>query len=80
MPPNSRQVDVQHEHGERNKTAPLRFAINVFLRAEGRWPFGELTLIVHWTETRPMLNEGLADKARFPKPPPRIAQILVSTW
>jgi len=35
--------------------AALRY-YDVFVRADGRWLFGERKLIVDWTETRPIVS------------------------
>jgi SnoaL-like domain len=35
--------------------ASLRY-YDVFVRADGRWLFGERKLIVDWTETRPIVS------------------------
>jgi ketosteroid isomerase-like protein len=47
---------VSASEGERSMfVASLRY-YDVFVRADGRWLFGERKLIVDWTETRPIAS------------------------
>jgi ketosteroid isomerase-like protein len=47
---------VSASEGERSMfVAALRY-YDVFVRADGRWLFGERKLIVDWTETRPIAS------------------------